>query len=54
MQFSVAKFKQLNSLEERKADVQKKISRYPDYVPIVIELYEKSIKIEGLVLEKNK
>lgn len=53
-QFSIAKFKEQNSFDDRKADVVKKLQRYPEYVPIIIELYAKAPTYEGLFLEKNK
>lgn len=54
MEFSIANFKEKNPFNERKADVLKKLQKYPEYIPIVIELHSKAPKIEGLVLEKNK
>ena len=54
MEFSITKFKLQNSFQDRKNDVNKKLQKYPEYIPIVIEINPKSPKVEGLVLEKNK
>ena len=52
--FTISSFKQQNSLENRRSDVLKKLEKYPEYIPIIIEIYPKAQKIEGLLLEKNK